>query len=133
MRRIQLAAVLLIAISGMVWASDYVVPTTTLAAQTANNTSAANGFVNQKNGNLGANNVSKVDVRTLLYSGATTTVFAHLMLWFGDGGHMNVGYSSTDPAQVQRQITDMISRGIDGVVIDWYGRNTSSIRLLSWS
>jgi hypothetical protein len=123
MRRIQLAAVLLIAISGMVWASDYVVPTTTLAAQTANNTSAANGFVNQKNGNLGANNVSKVDVRTLLYSGATTTVFAHLMLWFGDGGHMNVGYSSTDPAQVQRQITDMISRGIDGVVIDWYGPN----------
>src|SRR3984957_11200049 len=123
MRRTQLAVVLLFAISGMVWASDYVTPTTTLAAQTANNTSAANGFVSQSNGNLAANNVSKVDVHSLLYSGAATKVFAHMMLWFGDGGHMNVGYSSTDPAQVQRQITDMISRGIDGVVIDWYGPN----------
>jgi hypothetical protein len=38
---------------------------------------------------------------------------------------MNVGYSSTDPAQVKRQIADMISRGIDGVIIDWYGPNNS--------
>jgi hypothetical protein len=123
MRRIKLAAVLLIAIPGVSWASNYVVPTTTLAAQTANNTSASNGFSSQSNGNLGANNVSKVDVHSLLYPGATTKVFAHLMLWFGQAKHMNVGYSSTDPAQVQRQITDMISRGIDGVVIDWYGPN----------
>jgi hypothetical protein len=36
---------------------------------------------------------------------------------------MNVGYSSNDPAQVQRQIADMISRGIDGVIVDWYGPN----------
>jgi hypothetical protein len=123
MRRIQLAAVLLITISGVSWASNYVVPNTTLAAQTANNTSASNAFASQSNGNLGANNASKVDVHSLLYSGATTKVFAHLMLWFGQSNHMNVGYSSTDPAQVQRQITDMISRGIDGVVIDWYGPN----------
>jgi hypothetical protein len=109
----------------MGWASTYVVPTTTLAAQTANNTSAADTFSNQSNGNLGANNVSKVDVHSLLYSGATTKVFAHLMLWFGQPGHANVGYSSTDPAQVQRQINDMISRGIDGVVVDWYGPNNS--------
>ena len=125
MRRIQFAAVLLIAISGVGWASNYVVPTTTLAAQTANNTSAASSFLNQSNGNLGANNVSKMDVHSLLYSGSKTKVFAHLLLWFGQSGHMNVGYSSTDPAQVQRQITDMISRGIDGVVIDWYGPNNS--------
>ncbi|HXJ85869.1 MAG TPA: hypothetical protein VMS18_03570 [Candidatus Binatia bacterium] len=38
---------------------------------------------------------------------------------------MNVGYSSTDPTQVHRQVTDMISRGIDGVIIDWYGPNNS--------
>jgi hypothetical protein len=47
------------------------------------------------------------------------------MLWFGQPGHANVGYNSTDPAQVQRQITDMISRGIDGVVVDWYGPNNA--------
>jgi hypothetical protein len=103
--------------------SSYVVPTTTLAAQTSNNTSAANSFLRQSNGNRGAGNISKVDVHTLLYSGTSTKVYAHLMLWFGQSSHMNVGYNSTDPAQVKSQIDDMISRGIDGVIIDWYGPN----------
>ncbi|PYQ41491.1 MAG: hypothetical protein DMG99_11275 [Acidobacteria bacterium] len=96
-----------------------------IAGLTDNNTSAANSFVNQSNGNLGANNVSKLNVHSLLYSGATTKIFAHLMLWFGGSSHMNVGYSSSDAAQIQRQIADMISRGIDGVVIDWYGPNNA--------
>ncbi|HZQ95279.1 MAG TPA: endo-1,3-alpha-glucanase family glycosylhydrolase [Candidatus Sulfotelmatobacter sp.] len=98
--------------------------TTSVNSLTINNTSAANSFLSQSNGNLGANNVSKMNVHSLLYPGATTKVFAHLMLWFGSSNHMNVGYKSNDPAQVQRQISDMISRGIDGVVIDWYGPNT---------
>jgi hypothetical protein len=106
-------------------ATDFVVPTTTLAAQTGNNTSAAPTFVTQSNGNLGAGNVSKVDVHSLLYSGETTKIYAHLLLWFGPSNHMNVGYSSNDPNQIHRQITDMISRGIDGVIVDWYGPNNS--------
>ena len=118
-------AVLLLSATGVCAAGNYVVPTTTLAAQAANNTSAANSFVGQTNGNAGAGNVSKVDVHSLLYSGASTKVYAHLMLWFGGSNHMNVGYSSTDPAQIHRQITDMISRGIDGVIVDWYGPNNS--------
>jgi hypothetical protein len=122
MPRTQLAvAVLLLALPVVCWADNYVKPTTTLKAQTANNTSAADSFLTQTNGNLGAANVSKADVHTLLYSGSTTKVYAHLMAWFGKSNHMNVGYSSTDPAQVTRQINDMISRGIDGVIVDWYG------------
>jgi hypothetical protein len=96
-----------------------------LSALTNNNTSAAGNFSSQSNGNLGANNVSKVNVHSLLNAGAQTKVLAHLLLWFGQSGHMDVGYSSNDPAQVSRQITDMISRGIDGVVVDWYGPNNS--------
>src|SRR5712671_516141 len=103
--------------------STYVVPTTTLSAQTSNNTSAANNFSSQSNGNRSAGNISKVDVHSLLYSGATTKVYAHLMLWFGGSSHMNIGYSSTDLAQIKRQIDDIVSRGIDGVIIDWYGPN----------
>jgi hypothetical protein len=104
-----------------------IVPTTTLRAQTSNNTSAANSFPWQSNGNMGAGNASKLDVHSLLYPGANTKVYAHLMPWFGDPRHMNVGYNSQDPAQIHRQITDMISRGIDGVIIDWYGsRDTFS-------
>ena len=126
MLRFPLSAVLLLAISNVCsGTSAYIVPTTTLNAQTGNNTSAANSFTTQSNGNRGAGNVSKVDVHTLLYSGATTKVYAHLLLWFGESNHMNIGYSSTDPAQVKSQITDMISRGIDGVIIDWYGPNNA--------
>ena len=106
-------------------AGNSVVPTTTLAAQTGNNTSTASSFTRQTNGNAAGGNVSKVDVHSLLYSGADTKVYAHLLLWFGGSNHMNVGYNSNDAAQVHRQITDMISRGIQGVIIDWYGPNNS--------
>src|SRR2546429_699609 len=101
MRCKQFAVVLLLALPVVSWAGNYVEPNTTLQAQTANNTSAANTFGTQSNGNLGANNVSKVDVHSLLYPGATTKIFAHLLLWFGPSNHMNVGYSSDDPAQVK--------------------------------
>jgi hypothetical protein len=95
--------------------------TTTLAAQTSNNTSTANTFIAQSNDNLGAGNVSKVDTHSLLYTGATTEIYAELQPWFGDKRHMQVGYVSWDPVQVDKQLTDMLSRGITGVVIDWYG------------
>ncbi len=118
-------AAILVALPMVCPAGNYVVPTTTVTAQTSNNTSAANSFASQSNGNLGAGNISKDDIHTLLYDGATTKIYAHLMLWFGQNNHMNVGYSSTDPAQIHRQVTDMISRGIDGVIIDWYGPGNS--------
>jgi hypothetical protein len=119
-------AVSVLSLSVVGWAgNDYVVPTTTLSAQIDNNTSAANNFPTQSNGNLGAGNVSKVNVHSLLYPGASTKVYAHLLLWFGQSNHMNVGYSSNNATQVHNQIEDMISRGIDGVIIDWYGPNNS--------
>jgi len=118
-------AVLLLCATGASASGSSVVPTTTLANQKGNNTSAAASFVAQTNGNSGAGNTSKVDIHTLLYPGSTTKIYAHLMLWFGGSNHMNVGYSSTDAQQVHRQVADMISRGIDGVIIDWYGPNNS--------
>lgn len=99
-------------------------PTTTLSAETSNNTSAAASFTTQTNGNIAGANVSKVPMRTLLYSGSTAKIYAHFVPWFGFGDHMNVGYTSNDVAQVQKQVADMISRGFDGIVIDWYGRGT---------
>ena len=98
-------------------------PTTTLQAETAPNTSAANPNPATLNGNLSGANVSKLPVRSMLYSGSTTKIYAAFQGWFGTPSHINVGYSSTDPAQVQRQVTDMISRGIQGAVVDWFGPN----------
>ncbi|HTC46756.1 MAG TPA: hypothetical protein VK722_05515 [Candidatus Aquilonibacter sp.] len=129
MRRISFAVVLALlfasALSSASTSTIYVVPTTTLAAQTSNNTSAANTFTTQSNGNKGAGNISKVDIHTLLYPGATTRIYAHMVMWFGQSNHMNIGYSSTNPAQAQAQVDDMVSRGIDGVIIDWYGPGNS--------
>jgi Glycosyl hydrolase family 71 len=112
--------------SGTTGAGSSSAPNTVpLSAETSNNTSAANSFSNQSNGNLGANNVSKVNIHSLLYSGATTKVFVQYLLWFGQPDHMNVGYTSDSATQVQNQINDMVSRGIDGVIIDWYGPNNA--------
>ncbi len=123
MRQFYLAVAVLLLTASTLFAanSSYVVPTTTLAAQTSNNTSAANTFTTLSNGDLGAGNVSKADIHNLLYPGATTKVYAHMVLWFGEPNHMNIGYNSTDPTQVANQINDMVSRGIDGVILDWYG------------
>ncbi|PYX94664.1 MAG: hypothetical protein DMG67_00960, partial [Acidobacteria bacterium] len=98
-----------------------ITPSTTLAIESGNNTSTAGSFTAQSNGNAGPANVSKVSLRSLLYPGATTKIYAHFMAWFGGANHMNVGYSSADPGQVKRQVDDMMSRGVQGAIMDWYG------------
>jgi hypothetical protein len=103
-----------------------VTATTTLDAETSTNTSVATTYP-QTTGNEAPANVSKVDTRTLLYPGATTKIYAHFMAWFGDPKrpHLNIGYTSSDPNQVNRQVTDAMSRGISGFIEDWYGQNNT--------
>jgi len=58
----------------------------------------------------------------LLYPDASTKIYARVVPFFlPSQKHINVGYKSGDPGQVRRQVEDMISRGIDGAIIDWYG------------
>src|SRR5207247_9809077 len=78
----------------------FIQPTTTLQAQTSNNTSAGDSFQSQTNGNLGATNISTVDLHTLLYPGTTTKIYAHFMPWFGDPDPTPLGYNSHDPRQL---------------------------------
>ena len=101
--------------------------TTTLQAETSNNTSTADSFARQTNGNVGASNVSKAPLQSLLYSGSNTKMYVTWMGWFGRSDHMNVGYNSGDSAKVHRQVQDMISRGVQGAIADWYGASTTSI------
>ncbi len=104
-----------------------ITPTTTLQAETANNTSASSSFVAQPNGLPHPANVSKLPTSSLLYSGSTTKTYAAMEGWFGESTHMNVGYNSNDPQQVKRQVEDMMSRGIQGAVLDWFGPNEATI------
>ena len=59
-------------------------------------------------------------IRSLLYAGSSTKIYANWVPWWGNASHINVGYSSGDPSELHRQVTDMLSRGIDGVIVDWY-------------
>jgi hypothetical protein len=121
--------------------------TTTLSAQTSNNTAACAaagspsyckaGWSGLSDSVSGAydpvpGNVSSASIRPLLYSGNTTMLFTYLMPWFcmsssGTGlgtlcnNHLQVGYNSNDSGTVNGQASDMIRRGFQGVVIDWYG------------
>lgn len=94
---------------------------TTLKAETSNNTSAADSFAGQTDGNAPARNVSKLPIASLLYSGATTPIYATWLGWFGLNNHISVGYNSDTQAQVHAQVQDMISRGMAGAISDWYG------------
>jgi hypothetical protein len=100
---------------------------TTLQAETGNNTSAANSFAPQTNGNAGAGNVSKLPLDSLLYGGATTKIYATWLGWFGLNNHMSVGYNSNTAAEVHAQVQDMISRGMAGAIADWYGASNTFI------
>jgi PKD repeat protein len=98
-----------------------IVPTTTVAAETANNTSAANNVATLTAGHNPGGNMSKEPVKDLLYPGAGTKIYAAVMGWFGKSSHINVGYNSQDSTQVKKQVEDMQGRGIDGAILAWYG------------
>ena len=110
-----------------------IIPTTTLTTETSNNTAAANSFPGCEittvtngqcvdNGDLKASNVSKVDLHTLLGpSQQHAKIYTTYIPYWVHGTHPNIGYSSQDPNQVAKEITDLTSRGFDGVLVDWYG------------
>jgi hypothetical protein len=54
-------------------------------------------------------------------SGSTPQVIALYEAWFGHPRHMNVGYSSQDPAEIATQIRQAKAQGITAFVVDWYG------------
>jgi hypothetical protein len=54
-------------------------------------------------------------------TGPTPQVIALYEAWFGHPRHMNVGYSSQDPHEIDSQIQRAKAQGITAFVIDWYG------------
>jgi hypothetical protein len=64
---------------------------------------------------------------TLLQNGQAPALSPKLlavyMPWFGDHTHMDVGYSSQDPAVLRKQIQQARHMGISAFVVDWYGES----------
>src|SRR5579863_806623 len=50
-------------------------------------------------------------------------LLAVYMPWFGDHSHINVGYASSDPPVLRRQIQQAKNMGISAFIVDWYGEN----------
>ncbi|HWR16750.1 MAG TPA: hypothetical protein VN577_18130 [Terriglobales bacterium] len=48
-------------------------------------------------------------------------VLAAYQPWFGNSKHIDVGYSTQDPAVLVRQINEAKELGISGFVVNWYG------------
>ncbi len=96
----------------------------TPAGLNAPNTSASSTFTGLNNGTIsGTHNISKVDVHTLLYPGATTKILVHYLPWWNASrSGINVGYRSDDPVYINKLFNDLTSRGVDGLIIDWYGQ-----------
>ncbi len=108
------------------WCQGQTIPSAALNCQSTNYTSASVKYLGSK-GNAAPGSVSKLPIRSLLYSGSQTRIFTRYMPWFGDRHHRDVGYRSDDEQQVARQVQDMMSRGIDGAIVDWYGPNSGLI------
>jgi hypothetical protein len=49
------------------------------------------------------------------------TVIALYEAWFGHPQHIQIGYSSHDPAEIKSQIRKAKALGISAFVVDWYG------------
>ena len=60
----------------------------------------------------------KANVQTLDNS---PKVLADYQPWFGDPRHINVGYSTQDPAQLRKQVLQAKDLGIYAFAVDWYG------------
>jgi hypothetical protein len=59
--------------------------------------------------------------RNLQAPDSKTKLLAVYMPWFGDHVHLDVGYSSNDPAVLRQQIQQARRSGISAFVVDWYG------------
>jgi hypothetical protein len=57
--------------------------------------------------------------------GVAPKLLAVYMPWFGDHNHIDVGYSSQDPAVLRKQIEQARHMGISAFVVDWYGESNA--------
>ncbi len=78
--------------------------------------------------------VSATNVHTLVPSRPDLRWFAHVTPWFRTTGgpHIDIGVNNDSTQYVQAMVTDMMNRGFDGLIVDWYGKGSfeDSVTLL---
>ena len=66
---------------------------------------------------------STLSAQEFVGNGGGPIVLATYLPWFGRPGHINVGYSSQDRVEIEKQIDKAKQLGIAGFVVNWYGQN----------
>lgn len=73
-----------------------------------------------------ANNArSTLAANSFVDSNGEPTMLAAYMPWFGQPGHINVGYSSQDSVELEKQVDQAKQLGITAFVVNWYGQRHS--------
>lgn len=68
--------------------------------------------------------VSHVNVHTLIPSRPELRWFANGTCWWGKSSHIDIGVNDNTDAQVAAEISDLESRGFDGIIFSWYGQGS---------
>lgn len=66
-------------------------------------------------------NLREVMQKNIPESGGSPKIIADYQPWFGDPDHINVGYNSSDPGVIRKQIEQAKNMGIYAFAVDWYG------------
>ena len=66
--------------------------------------------------------VSHTDVHTLIPSRPDLRWFANGTCWFGESSHIGIGVNNNTTAYVAAMISDLESRGFNGLILSWYGK-----------
>jgi len=69
--------------------------------------------------------VSHVDVHTLIPSRPDLRWFANGTCWFGTSSHISIGVTNNTANYVAAMISDLESRGFNGLILSWYGQGAS--------
>src|SRR5262249_46086683 len=64
---------------------------------------------------------SPLSANAFMSGGTQPTMLAAYLPWFGQPGHINVGYSSQDRVVIGQQIDQAKQLGIAAFVVNWYG------------
>ena len=78
---------------------------------------AASSFPNGCNHSVGSDAV----LRNLRSHEQKPIVMAGYQPWFGDPAHIQINYTSNDPAVIRKQVKEAKSLGIQAFAVDWYG------------
>jgi len=66
---------------------------------------------------------SAVAANSFLGGSSQPVMLAAYLPWFGQPGHINVGYSSQDRVVIEKQIDEAKQLGISAFVVNWYGQH----------